>query len=218
MPHCNRQDRSLPDDRDCGKPERLEKVRSGAACETKHETLGTAMIVQRSVVIMSIAALLGLPLPAEGQAPPESLLRVGARVRYRVPDGSRPYTGLVQQVDTGGFAVRPDDTELLVRLGLDTLRSLAVFQRVRSHADGARRGAATGLTFGLLAGAAATTLVWLSSADERCSDCWVSATGVTVVLSAFGTVGLTLLGGVFGASAPGEIWNDIPVGAARRRR
>src|SRR5687767_16040268 len=94
MPHCNRQDRSLPDDRDCGKPERLEKVRSGAACETKHETLGTAMIVQRSVVIMSIAALLGLPLPAEGQAPPESLLRVGARVRYRVPDGSRPYTGL----------------------------------------------------------------------------------------------------------------------------
>src|SRR5688572_16403972 len=86
-----------------------------------------------------------------------------------------------------------------------------------ASADGARRGAVTGLMVGLLVGAAATTLVWLSSADERCNDCWVSATGVTMVLSAFGTFGLTLLGGVFGASAPGEIWNDIPVGAARRR-
>jgi hypothetical protein len=184
---------------------------------TKHETLGTGAFVKRSVVTLSIAALLGLPLPAKGQARPESLLRIGARVRYHVPDGSRHFTGRVQQVDTAGFAVRPDGTELLVRLGLDTLRSLAVFQRVRSRADGARRGATTGLTVGLLTGAAATTLVWLSSADERC-DCLVSATGVTVLLSAFGTVGLTLLGGVFGASAPGEIWNDIPVGAARRRR
>jgi len=145
------------------------------------------------------------------------VLRIGSRVRYHVPDGSRPFTGLVQEVDTAGFVVRPDGTDLLVRLGLDTLRSLAVFQGVRSSADGARRGAVTGLMVGLLVGAAATTLVWLSSADERCNDCWVSATGVTMVLSAFGTFGLTLLGGVFGASAPGEIWNDIPVGAARRR-
>jgi hypothetical protein len=170
------------------------------------------------VIRLSLVALAGLPLLAGGQARSESLIRPGARVRYHVPHGQRPFTGLVEQVETAGFTVRPDGTELLVRLGLDTLRSLAVFEGVRSSADGARRGASAGLQIGLLTGAVATSLVWLSSADERCNDCWVSPTASTAVLGVIGTLGLTLLGGALGASAPGEIWHSIPVGAARRRR
>lgn len=173
----------------------------------------------RSLVLILIGAILGsVAMPAHGQARIESVLRPGVRVRYLVPQASRPFTGLVEHVDTVGIVVRPDGYDMPIRLGLDSLRSLAVFGGLRSQEDGAARGAIAGFQIGLLLGVVATTAVWLSPADERCRDCWVSATAAMAAVSVVGTLGLGLLGGLLGAASPGEVWHDIPLRERRRGR
>jgi hypothetical protein len=156
-------------------------------------------------------AILGGVIPAHAQARPESLLRPGVRVRYLVPHASQPFTGLLEQADAATIVVRPDGLETSLRLGLDSLQSLAVFSGLRSAADGTGRGARAGFLIGLAAGAVVTTAVWLSPADERCSDCWGSPTAVAAVATVLGSLALGLVGGLLGAAAPGEIWHDVPL-------
>jgi hypothetical protein len=158
-----------------------------------------------------VALLSLIAVSAAAQARPESLLQPGQRVRYGIPRASSDFTGVVAHVDTLGFSVRPEGTDLLVRLGFDSLQSLAVFDGLRSPAEGARRGAGSGLRLGLMVGAVLTTAVWLSSADERCDACFFPPTIAMAQLSVLGTLVLSLLGGALGASAPGERWTEIPL-------
>lgn len=154
-------------------------------------------------------------ISAQGQARIESVLQPGARVRYLVPHAPRSFTGVVERVETASILVRPDGLDVSIHLGMDSLRSLAVYGGVRSAGDGAGRGFVAGLTIGAVIGSVATTAVWLSSADERCQDCWVSSTGAVAVLSVLGSLGLGLLGGVLGGAAPGELWHDVPLRKSR---
>jgi hypothetical protein len=149
------------------------------------------------------------------QARIQNVLQTGSRVRYEIPRASRPFTGIVEQLDSAGFSVRPDGLQMPIHLGLDSLRSLAVFDSVRSVTDGAARGALAGLRLGLILGAVITTAVWLSPADERCDACFISATVAAAQLSIVGTLGFGLLGGLIGAASPGEIWHDIPLRSLR---
>jgi len=167
--------------------------------------------VMRSLVLVSIAVLAGAAgMPAQGQGRIERVLRPGVRVRYLVPEASRPFTGVVEQVDTVGMLVRPDGYHLSIRLGLDSLRSLAVFSGLRSKAAGAGRGAVAGFQLGFVLGVAVTTAVWLSPADER----WVP---FTAARSMVGILGFGLLGGLQGAASPGEVWHDVPLPERPRR-
>jgi hypothetical protein len=167
---------------------------------------------------VAVALLSLVAVPASAQARPESLLRPGQRVRYGVPGALEAFKGVVDKADTLGFSVRPDGTDLLVRLGFDSLQSLAVFEGLRSPADGALRGAGSGLRLGLMLGTAVTAAVWLSSADERCDACFFPPSIAVAQLSVLGTLVLTLLGGALGASAPGERWTEIPLGTDPRYR
>jgi hypothetical protein len=169
----------------------------------------------RILLLASLTVFAGVA-PASAQARVESVLQPGVRVRYLVPRAPRPFTGLVQQVDTLEIVVRPDGHDQSISLGLDSLRSLAVFGGVRSSEDGARDGAVAGFQIGALLGAVVTAAVWLSPADERCTDCWVSSTAAAAVASALGTLVLGLLGGLLGAVSPGEMWHDIPLRVHRR--
>ena len=159
--------------------------------------------------MLTIAAVVTLPTPAYGQARAESVLHAGSRVRYAIPRAPRRFTGIVERVDTSGFLVRPDNYDGSIHLGFDSLAALSVLVGVRSSQQGAARGAVAGLTAGALIGTLATAAVWLSDADERCQDCWVSATGLAVGLSVVGTLGLGLIGGILGAASPGDVWHDI---------
>lgn len=172
----------------------------------------------RSFVVTSIVALAIWPATsAHAQGRVESVLKPGTRVRYLVPHASRPFTGLVEQVDTASILVRPDGYQGSISLGLDSLRSLAVSGGLRSVEDGTARGAVGGFKLGLILGVVATTVAWLSPADERCNDCWVSATVVAAAGSVLGTLALGLLGGLLGATSPGEVWHDIPLKRDHRR-
>ena len=168
--------------------------------------------------VMVFGGIASLASLAPAQQRPEPLLRPGVRVRYELPRASRAFNGMIEEVDTLRIVVRPEGSDLRIQLGLDSLRSLAVFQGTRSSTDGAGRGAWAGLQIGLLVGTVATTAVWLSSADERCGECFISATAATAVLSVLGTLGLALLGGALGASAPGELWTEVPLRASGRPR
>ena len=165
-----------------------------------------------------VVALVGISEQLSAQQRPEPLLRPGIRVRYSVPRSSHSFRGVVEEVDTLRMIVRAEQSDLRIQLGLDSLRSLAVFGGVRSTRDGAWRGARAGLALGLVLGAVATTAVWLSHADENCDDCFISATGATVGLSVVGTVGFFLAGTALGASAPGELWTEVPLPIVGRRR
>lgn len=167
--------------------------------------------------LLAVAGTIAVTSLADAQARTEPVLRPGARVRYVVPHTKRPFSGLVEQVDTLGMLVRADGGDLRIRLGFDSLTSIAVYGGTRSSVEGARRGATTGLLIGLALGTVATTAVWLSSADEQCDDCFISATAATAGVSAIGTLGLTLLGSALGASAPGDLWTELPLRAFRRR-
>jgi hypothetical protein len=161
--------------------------------------------------LLSVSVLVADVLPAHGQARVESLLQQGARVRYLLPHTSSSFTGVVEQTDSVGMVVRPDGLDASIRLGLDSLRALAVFGGRRSTANGAARGTGAGFLIGLGLGALITTGVWLSPADERCQDCWVSATAASAVVSLLGALVLGVFGGLLGSAAPGEIWHDIPL-------
>jgi hypothetical protein len=170
----------------------------------------------RFLFVMSIAALVAIPATtAQGQERIESVLQPGVRVRYsflRVPTS---FTGVISRADATGILVRPDGYDGLIHLGLDSLRALAVYGGVRSAGDGAARGTVAGFRIGAVIGLVATAAVWLSSADERCQDCWISSTAAVAVLSALGTLGSALLGGLLGAVSPGDVWHEIPL---RHRR
>ena len=171
----------------------------------------------RMNLMLVISGLAGLASLASGQQRPEPVLKPGARIRYELPRSSHRFRGVIETIDTVRIVVRPEGSDLHIQLGLDSLRSLSILEGVRSSADGARRGAWAGLQIGVLVGTVATTAVWLSSADERCDDCFISATAATIGLSVTGTLGLSLLGAALGASAPGEVWTEIPLPRSRRR-
>lgn len=168
--------------------------------------------------VLVLIGMAGLSSLAPAQRRAEALLKPGVRVRYELPRASHAFSGRVEEVDTLRIVVRPEGTDLRIQLGLDSLRSLAVLEGIRSGADGAWRGMKAGFQIGILVGAVATTAVWLSPADERCDDCYFSVTAATGVISVLGTLGLSLLGAALGASAPGEVWTPVPIHTAGRPR
>lgn len=134
---------------------------------------------------------------------------IGTRIRF-VRD--------VERTQREGTVVGRTGSEVLVRdardndtisVALNSLRELSIGVP-RSVGAGAARGGAIGLGVGAGLTVAATTLVWLSDADERCNDCFISATAGTVILGALGTVALALGGTLIGASAPGWTWTPAP--------
>lgn len=134
---------------------------------------------------------------------------IGTRIRF-VRDVERTQREGTVVSRTGSAALvrdaRDNDT---IRVALDSLRELSI-GIPRSVGAGAARGGAIGLGVGAGLTVAATTLVWLSDADERCNDCLFSATAGTLVLGALGTVALALGGTLIGASAPGWTWMPAP--------
>ena len=182
----------------------------------RRATLGSGGMHRRWVLVLIGMAGFSSLAPAQRRA--EALLKPGVRVRYELPRASHAFRGMVEEVDTLRIVVRPEGTDLRIQLGLDSLRSLAVFEGIRSGADGAWRGMKAGFQIGILVGAVVTTAVWLSPADERCDDCYFSVTAAAGVISVLGTLGLSLLGAALGASAPGEMWTAVPIHTAGRPR
>ena len=158
------------------------------------------------------------PFSVQAQGRIENVLQPGARVRYKIPRASRPFTGIVERIDSAGLLVRPDGITTSIHLGADSLRSLALSAGVRSPSDGAVRGAWAGLRIGFVLGVLITTAVWLSPADERCDDCFIGATVAVAQVSMVGAFGLGLLGGLIGAASPGEMWLDIPINSLHNEK
>ena len=165
----------------------------------------------RTPVLFLILTVVVPAASMEAQARLQNVLQSCSRVRYEIPRASRPFTGMVEAADSIGLTVRLDGLPTSIHLGLDSLRSLARSGGMRSPGDGAAKGAGAGLRIGLVLGALITTAVWLSPADERYDDCFISATAAMAQLSVLGTLGLGLVGGLIGAASPGEIWHDIPL-------
>lgn len=158
-----------------------------------------------------VSAALGLAIASASAAAQDRLVPeivTGTRVQF-VRD--------VERVRREGVVISRTDSTILVRDAtsedtfgavLDSLRSLSIGVP-RTAGAGAARGGAIGLGVGAALTAAATTLVWLSDADERCYDCWISATAGTVILGGLGTVALALGGALLGAGAPGWTWEPV---------
>lgn len=125
----------------------------------------------------------------------------------RVLERSRREGVVISRTDSSIF-VRDASGEGSTLAILDSLRELAIGVP-RSAGVGAARGSSIGLGAGAALTAVAATLVWLSDADENCVDCWLNATGATVILGGIGTVVLTLGGALVGASAPGWRWEPV---------
>jgi hypothetical protein len=165
------------------------------------------------VRFMAAAVVLALtPAIPEAQQRVEQLLRPGSRVEYVLPQSSTPFRGTLQQVDSGTLVVRPDGIDMLLPLGLDTLRSLKVASGRRNRAHAALRGAGRGFRTGAVIGLVVTGLVVLMEGDS-CDGCTLSGGVTAAMLSVVGTIGLGVVGGVAGAISPGENWHDVPLPA-----
>lgn len=132
----------------------------------------------------------------------------GTRVQFvRDMERTRREGVVVSRTDSA-VLVRDAISERTFRAVLDSVRDLAI-GIPRSAGAGAARGGAIGLGVGAVLTVAATTVVWLSDADERCNDCFINATAGTVILGGLGTVALALGGALLGAGAPGWTWKPV---------
>lgn len=161
-------------------------------------------------VITALAVLATMPDPAIGTAQ-ERLqpgIVAGSRVRFVRDVERRRREGVVMSRDDSTLLVRQTPGDTTVRAVLDSLRELTV-GTPRSVAAGAAHGALVGFAVGAVLTAVVTTGVWLSNADERCNDCWLSATGTSLVVGTLASGVLTIGGAMIGASARGFTWRQV---------
>lgn len=156
-------------------------------------------------------ALVSAPGQLSGQELDAQLpLTVGQRTRITFERWRKPLIGELVSLDSAGVALQLRDGGRPVVLDWAEVAHLDVSVGQRSRGRNVVRGMKYGLATGTAIGGTVVLVTLFSEADERCSDCWLSPTAGSIIVSAIGTAGFTLIGGIVGAAWPTDRWKRIP--------
>jgi hypothetical protein len=164
-----------------------------SAMEGHMKILGTT-----AAIVLGAAVLAGAGEPA--------ILGIGSKVRVKVH----------KEPAAEGLVVATDPETLTLSLPSGATREIAWSKVKTMQVSGGRRSAGNGFLRGAGAGLASGALVgvmtgFVAGDDAACSECWFrlsageKATAGAVLLGGAGTI----VGGVFGAVAPGERWQTV---------
>jgi hypothetical protein len=137
----------------------------------------------------------------------DSLARV--RVTQSVDPG-RVLGGLLA-AGSSGLVIDPVHGGDRLAVPLAHVERLEVSLGQRTVREGALRGARKGAIVGVVTSALLIGMGAIQDAGDDCGECWITATGVAVLVSV-PLIGITTGGGaLLGAMSPGEKWQRVAV-------
>lgn len=158
--------------------------------------------------VLALAGIL-FASPLDAQAIEE--LHAGARVRVTTSRETSPLVGTLLSATPDAVVIRSADREFDLALPAASVRklerSLGPIPDGERFVEGAKIGALAGLTVGVVA----TSIVYLSDADESCGEVCFHPTTVAAV-SGVALTGLSALaGGLVGLIVRRERWKEVPL-------
>lgn len=159
--------------------------------------------------IVSVAAGVGT---ARTQQAPEAGTEIPAGTAARVWQTSaspKRIAGTILQADSAALTVRPRGGQPLVLLA-NRVERIDIREEPRTWLQGAWHGTKRGLVGGLAATAVFVAL-GLAADTQPCDGCFISATGIALLLGVPLTAATTAGGTLIGAAFPGHTWTRVPL-------